>query len=198
MGNQLTSNAEAMRLFFTDDVYLVKSDLQISQAIQTVDLPKITAETEIATVITELPVSAINAANVEHSPERTWTFEYLGKNQKGILILVNDEVNKVSSTQGTELLRKLVKAIELTNNDFALLNYANYKGASFEEFYEFFNCQLVLSFGVEAIQLGLAPLPLHLVNSLGTTRLIFTTNLQELDTDQASKKTLWATLQTVK
>lgn len=195
MANQLTSNAEALRLFFTEDVYLVKDNVnRINEAIPA-DLPKVEA---IIAVNEQVEIPPITVADVPVSPKKEWSFEYLGKNQKGILILVNDELNKVSSTEGTELLRKLVKAIELTNNDFALVNYANYQGANFENLHQFFNCQLLLSFGVEAQHLGLTPQPLHLLHNFGTTRLIFTMNLHELDKDQVSKKVLWTTLQTIK
>jgi hypothetical protein len=201
MDNQLTSNAEALRLFFTDDIYLVKDDAQNAFAEPVKLSPDIAPQETLSK-----PIIAINA--VEDLPliveepkpilKKEFNFEFLGKNQKGILILVNDSVNKVSSEQGTELLRKLVKAIELTNNDFALVNYANYNGATFEDLNGFFNCQLVLSFGVETQQLGLATQALHQLFNLGDTRFIFTSNLHDLDSDQASKKILWANLQQLK
>ena len=202
MSNQLTSNAEALRLFFTEDVYLVKSESNADTAVSVAEnaihvaapIPSIAAD---EVVVEDLPVSvpSIAAAKTLH---KKWNFEHLGKNQKGILILVNDRVNKVSSSQGTELLRKLVKAIALTNNDFALVNFANYQGAKFEDLSTFFNCQLVLSFGVDAQQLGLTAQPLHQLNALGEIKMIFTSDLHDLDSDTASKKILWTTLQRLK
>ena len=157
MGNQLTSNAEALRLFFTEDIYLMQL-----------------------------------------APEQKVEFKYLGKNQKNILILVNDQINEVSSEQGRELLRKLVKAIDLTANDFALVNYANYKDADYNMLSDFFKCQLVLAFGVSSADLGLPVEPLHQIMTHNNTRFIFTTNLHDLDADQVSKKTLWTSLQQLK
>ncbi|WP_316785586.1 hypothetical protein [Pedobacter frigiditerrae] len=199
MANQLTSNAEALRLFFTEDVYLVKDDSQ-------------NAFVEPVTVKAELVshIPAIKPITKEETPslpiveepkpkmQKEWNFEFLGKNQKGILILVNDAANKVSSPQGTELLRKLVKAIELTNNDFALVNYANYLDATFDDLNRVFSCQLLISFGVGAKTLGLAEQALHQMSKAEQTRMIFTANLHDLDADQASKKLLWATLQQLK
>jgi hypothetical protein len=201
MTNQLTSNAEALRLFFTEDIFLVKDNVQNASVApvmisanftdkEIIVAPKVEVETKVV-LPTSVPV--IEEPKANYSKE--WNFEFLGKNQKHILILVNDAANKVSSPQGTELLRKLVKAIELTNNDFALVNYANYDGATFEDLNQVFSCQLLLSFGVNTDKLGLPEQPLHEITELNKTRLIFTTNLHDLDSDQMSKKTLWATLQ---
>lgn len=202
MNSQLTSNAEALRLFFTEDIYLVGDKVQ-NTSVEPVSV--------VATKVAESPSLPVLQQTAEIPLQQTplieetkpdikkeYTFEFLGKNQKGILIMVHDQENKVSSPVGTELLRKLVKAIELTNNDFALVNYANYPAANFEDLKRFFSCQLVLSFGVSTQQLGLDQQPLHQITTLGQTRFVFTKNLHELDGDQVSKKILWTSLQQLK
>ncbi|WP_316768959.1 hypothetical protein [Pedobacter frigiditerrae] len=199
MANQLTSNAEALRLFFTEDVYLVKDDSQnafIEPVTLKADLSS--AIPTIERIVTQETPSLPIVEEPKPKMQKEWDFEFLGKNQKGILILVNDAANKVSSPQGTELLRKLVKAIELTNNDFALVNYANYLDATFDDLNRVFSCQLLISFGVGAKTLGLGEQALHQMSKAEQTRMIFTSNLHDLDADQASKKLLWATLQQLK
>lgn len=192
MNSQLTNNAEALRLFFTEDIFLVNDNVEMAVATTIpVDLRK---EQEVSA----LPTLSVQIEKTKIEPKKSFDFEFLGKNQKGILILVNDNANKVSSVQGTELLRKLVKAIELTNNDFALVNYANYIGANFEDLNGVFNCQLVLSFGVSAQQLGLSEQEMHQLHKLNAIKLVFAKNLHDLDADVASKKTLWASLQQLK
>jgi hypothetical protein len=195
MINQLTSNAEALRLFFTEDVYLVKNEVEVVLEKANEKLDSMVARVEAAVETVAMPIIE---EEIQLDRKKEWNFEYLGKNQKGILILVNDSVNKVSSVQGTELLRKLVKAIELTNNDFALVNYANYPEAKFEDLTSFFNCKVLLVFGVDPVALNLTAYGLHQLHVIESTRLIFTTNLHELDSDQISKKTLWTTLQQLK
>ena len=202
MNSQLTSNAEALRLFFTDDIYLVGDKNQTS-SVEPVTVAEVPAPEIVA-----LPTINISYENRPEQPtlieepisliQKQRSFEFLGKNQKGILILVQDKENKVSTTVGTELLRKLVKAIELTNNDFALVNYAHYPDTAFEELKTFFKCQLVLSFGVATQQLGLEEQPLHQIAKVGETRFVFAKNLHDLDSDQLSKKTLWGSLQQLK
>ena len=176
MGVQLTDSAEALRLFFTEDIYLVNSDERVVPAAE----PKITA------IIAAVPETVVPAV-----------FKYLGKNQKNVLILVNDLVNDVSTERGRELLRNLVKALQLTANDFALLNYANHAKVTFEELHGFFSSRLVLAFGVSPVHLGLADLPLHMISLHGAAQLVFTGNLDQLAIDQEGKKILWGSLKQI-
>jgi len=201
MNSQLTSNAEALRLFFTDDVYLVNDQTQSITAEPVIITNRKVEDTTIVAPVAQVEQVTPVLSIVEEPKlvfEKKVEFEYLGKNQKRILILVNDNTNKVSSVQGTELLRKLVKAIELTNNDFALVNYANYTNASFEDLKSFFKCELILSFGVAMRTLGLAEQPLHQLFVVDNVKFVFTKNLHDLDSDQVSKKILWGSLQQLK
>jgi len=202
MNTQLTSNAEALRLFFTDDVYLVNDQTQSITAEPVIITNRKVEDTTIVAPVVAQVEQVTPVLSIVEEPksvfEKKVEFEYLGKNQKRILFLVNDSTNKVSSVQGTELLRKLVKAIELTNNDFALVNYANYTNASFEDLKSFFKCELILSFGVAMRTLGLAEQPLHQLFVVDNVKFVFTKNLHDLDSDQVSKKILWGSLQQLK
>lgn len=204
MTNQLTSNAEALRLFFTEDIYLVKNEFQEAFVkpvnefqeelkVETVVLPK--TEPKVYEEQVE-DLSLVQEPSVNLKPK--FDFKYLGNNQKNILILVNDSQNEVSTEQGRELLRKLVNAIALTGKDFALVNYSNYSTATYTDFADFFACKLVLAFGVNPKQLGLAEQALHQLNQVGEAKLVFTKNLHDLDSDQTSKKILWTSLQKLK
>ncbi len=188
--SQLITNAEALRLFFTEDVYLA-GDMTTMEN-QPVDPQKQTAAVEQAIVeVTKLEEPAPSYGQV-------FDFKYLGKNEKKILILVNDKENPVSTEQGRELLRKLVLSINLKNADFALLNYSAYTNAKFEHLSAFFSCKFLLSFGVSSNELGLGQQLLHQLHSLQNIQMIFTHNLHALETDMAAKKTLWGTLKNLK
>ena len=203
MSNQLTSNAEALRLFFTEDVYLVKNELQnafVEPVKVNVDLPQ--PAVVVMPIVNDKPIEqAPVLPNIVEEPKPTlkksFDFKFLGKNQRHILILVNDKLNDVSTEQGRELLRKLLLAINLTGKDFALVNYANYEDASFDDLNSFFKCQFLLSFGVTANQLGIQEQALHQLVQYNETKMVLTTNLHDLDSDQASKKILWGSLQKI-
>jgi hypothetical protein len=184
MPDQLTTNGDALRLFFTDDVYLVNE-------------PAITWGLPLEPAPISPRDEVVLAAPAEMSSElnRRFNFKFLGGNKRNILILVNDEENDVSSESGRELLRKIVKSINLVSADFALVNYASYKGATFVELSDFFKSSLVFSFGVEPSRLGLIDHPSNMVVQQGAVRMIFSYELRKLDADLSVKKALWGVLQ---
>lgn len=204
MGNQLTSNAEALRLFFTEDIYLV-DDFSKSLLTEPVNATVGQLQKEVVAVPhTKSSIEAKSATKTliieEPKPlmAKNFDFKFLGKNENKILILVNDAENETSTLQGRELLRKLVLAIGLTVKDFALVNYANYTGATFNDLNSFFSSKLLLSFGVSTKQLALEEQALHTLFNFGATKMVFTLNLHNLDSDEASKKLLWTSLKKLK
>jgi len=185
MNSPLTADTTALHLFFTDDVYLVNEP--------GLQLDAVGATPEITPLQQESPKQTSSSANAP--VQEPLAFKFLGKNQRNILILVNDVQNEVSDEAGRELLRKIVKSVNLTANDFALLNYAGYTGADFKQLMDHFSCALVFAFGVSPDQLSLAAHPENTIVNEGPVRLIFAAELRKLDQNPAGKKALWGSLQ---
>lgn len=201
--NQLITNEEALRLFFNDDVYLIGEGTSARESAELkLEMDKIAltkenvAQAKASQVQSVATLPQVTETNAAH--KTVFDFKYLGKNERSILILVNDRNNPVSTPQGTELLRKLVLSINLKNADFALLNYANYPAAKFVDLSSFFGCKLVLSFGISPADLGLADQQLHQLHSVENIQMIFTHNLHDLEADLSAKKALWGTLKNLK
>ena len=183
MADQLATGAEALRLFFTDDVFLVASNEPAETIVQPADLK---------------PEVNIPEVKIAEAKPASRAFTYLGKNQKNVLILVNDSANDVSTESGRELLRNLVKALQLTANDFALMNYARYEQLQFDELHSFFNCRLVLAFGVLPSHLGVAEQPQHMISTQESVQFVFSGNLDQLSADLEGKKKLWGSLKQIR
>jgi len=208
MENQLINNPEALRLFFNEDVFVVHDkDVQIPDSIvlqavsdgmtPAVQINNLTQKVSETVVIPReyLPDSSENL--ILEEPLAPKIFKYLGGNNKSVLILVNDSENDVSTPEGRELLRKIVKSVELSTPDFALLNYSKYAGTSFDELKDFFSPKLLLSFGIEISALKLN---LNWQNEIilhDGVRMIFAPNLHTLDADINGKKTLWGNLKKI-
>lgn len=196
MANQLTSNAEALRLFFTDDVYLVKDETKSADAKPVT--PVSYTQPIVEPIAVAEPIATIPAVEKNTAPiAEPRHFTYIGKYLKGVLILVNDKANKVSTAEGNLLLRNLVDAIQFKNDDFAVLNYTNYSDAKLEELKAFFKFDILLSFGVTAAELGV-DYPINQLCLMDNVKMVFTSNLHELSADKETKKILWTSLQKLK
>ncbi|MGM9477860.1 hypothetical protein ACS5PU_15620 [Pedobacter sp. GSP4] len=217
MENQLTNNANALRLFFTEEVFLVKDEsveilplrnaepVFVPENVSSVAEKELNITEEVIQIPeikpTQTPKVYPQTPEIPHivaEPQAPKTFKFLGGNKKSVLILVNDELHDVSTEQGRELLRKIVKAVDLGTPDFAILNYSNYKGTDFTELYNFFKPVTMLSFGVEIAHLKLNLIWQNEIIVHGPTRIIFAPNLHHLDSDITAKKLLWGNLQKIK
>jgi DNA polymerase III psi subunit len=216
MGDQLANNPEALRLFFNEDIYLLE-EAELATA-------PTAAAGSIALTFKEDPAAQIPTLQEQPSPvytserdslrlkeeqaggelakdpagnqsEQEITFSYKGKNARNILILVYDEVNDVTTAQGRELFKNIVKAKELSGSDYAIVNYAGYKDATFAQLKRFFNAKAILTFGVKASQLGLAEYPTHTVVQHEGVQLLFSIDLHQISLDKNIKRALWAGLQ---
>jgi len=133
--------------------------------------------------------------NTSNEAEQEINFSYKGRNARNILILVYDEVNEVTTAEGRELFKNIVKAKELSGSDYAIVNYAGYKDASFAQLKRFFNAKAILTFGVKASQLGLAEYPTHTVVQHEGVQMLFSIDLHQISLDTSIKRALWAALQ---
>ncbi len=217
MENQVTNNAQALRLFFTEDIFLVEDkNVKILAADSIMPVLRVDEIGDLETNEDSNANKNIQISEVEFNQERKVyekeiekphlieepitpkVFKFLGGNKKSALILVNDQLNPVSSEQGRELLRKIVKAVDLGTPDFAVVNYANYPDASFVELRAFFKPQLMLAFGVEISDLQLNYVWEHEIIAHENTQIIFAPNLHQLEEDAIAKRLLWKNLQKIK
>jgi len=193
MGNELTTSGDGLRLFFTDDIYLVDEPSPAKglapegvDAQQNVQMP--------ATPVAALPVFSEPSVGLTKTSRPKVEYKYLGNNKRNILILVNDAAHDVSDENGRELLRKILKSVNLSTADFALLNYHRYQESSYAELMAHFASTIVFAFGVSPLQLGLNQHPLNAVVREGEVMLVFAAELKQLDADLNGKKALWGCL----
>ncbi|RNL54713.1 hypothetical protein [Pedobacter jejuensis] len=213
MESQVTNNANALRLFFTEDVFLVedkdvKIDAEVAYEAVSDDLnalKHVADSSEISIPKDENPIlvahkhpESLEIPPILEENKPKTEFKFLGGNKKFVLILVNDKTYDVSTEQGRDLLRKIVKAIDLSTPDFALLNFANHIGTDYAELQQFFKPQLMLAFGVETSHLNLDLVWENEILTHESTRMIFAPNLHDLDGNLAEKKALWSHLQKIK
>jgi DNA polymerase III psi subunit len=212
MSDQLTNNPEALRLFFTEDIFLVKESPEVQSTHSRTNEPELSQVTEaqgadsssqVHLPSLHAPVSlsqasvTLPAIDLKAPEQAAVPFKYVGANERNILILVYDTEHPVSSIAGRQLLGMILKSINLDRNDCALLNYASCEGADFTQLHAFFQPQYVFSFGVTPNQLGLPGATSNSIVTQADSKLIFSSNLDALSEDPATKKLLWASLKQI-
>jgi DNA polymerase III psi subunit len=169
MAEQITRDTEALKLFFTEDIFLVPNEL--------------------------LAAASLPAAETREQVKETASYASIGQNARKILILVQSEEYPTHIGMGIPLLWNIVKAIKLEPADVAVVNYSAYPDLQIEALQAYFQPQLLISFGIESKALGLSLQPLQVLVNLAKMNAIFSLSLKGLDEDINSKKMLWKSLQ---
>jgi len=180
MAGQITRDTEALKLFFTEDIFLVPNEVQ----------PAVKTAVETSELSTPEPAEKL----VTPSPAKI-AYPSIGQNKRKILILVKAAEYPESTTQGVPLLWNIVKAIKLDPNDVAVFNYSAYPNLPLEDLQTYFQPQLLISFGIESTALSISSQPLQVLVTLEKMNAIFSLTLKGLDEDINSKKLLWKSLQ---
>jgi hypothetical protein len=174
MPAQLTSDPEALRLFFTEDIYLIPDEEIQKEAIIENKSPN-------------------PAPEVEKVTENT--FNFLGGNGRNILVLMNDPIHPEGNTGDMAFLWRILGAIKLTVQDCAVLNVYHHPGTDFNALATFFKPQAFLSFGVDAVSLGLPRQDSSALIQHNNIHLICSPPLAAIGADVALKTLLWKSLQ---
>ena len=188
MGQQLLENDAALRLFFTDPIFIAV-DKTSAGAKMADNTPQEQA--------VESPVAKPSKGG--HQPDQPMpsiqpNFTFIGGNEQHILVLVNDSSHSVSNPEGAELLRNILKFMQLKTADFALVNYANNTTATFTELREFFKPKLMLGFGIDAESLGLADAQPNTPTKMDECMILLAKDLPAMSADNNEKRTFLTAL----
>lgn len=134
----------------------------------------------------------ISSDKIEHSlVEEGRAITYLGDNERGILILVNDLESEFLNQKDLIFLMTIVEAgLKFTKKDFALVNCAVFpqKQILKEVPYNF-----LIDFGIKT-ESDDGDSPLYEVKELDNKKLLYGENLSVIEADKQKKKLLWAAL----
>ncbi|MCH8319169.1 MAG: hypothetical protein IIA88_11865 [Bacteroidetes bacterium] len=128
--------------------------------------------------------------------------EYLGEFKKQLLILVEDNENAYLSESDKEFLENILRAIEHTYKDIALLNLGNPAlkrlKVDFQSLADYFDFTKLIIFGDLFNQVSdiKSPQKYHPYSKEGQT-ILLADSLDEIKNDIEKKKKLWEGLQAV-
>ncbi|HEX7367490.1 MAG TPA: hypothetical protein VF273_10365 [Pelobium sp.] len=203
--NQLqTDNLIALSLLLDEDIYVL-NDLPKSEtsavAMEAVEeLPELPKAAANPPVVPSLSPPTIAAKEVvipkieeqeKPAPAKSEGFEYLGENNKYILIIVDNANEKFLSKTDQAFLTKIISAKKWSLEDVAIVNKANYAKLDFDELKAFFACNKLITFGFN-------PTALNIVGALANQKSMYknvavlgTWDLAKLQMDVSKKTIFW-------
>lgn len=200
--NQLqTDNLIALSLLLDEDIYVL-NDLPQTVPEQTVT----DGNTDIISqpnielpraddVIKPQPVPTITIPKIDKptAPVKPINngFDYLGENNKYILIIVNNENEKFLSKTDLDFLVKIMSAKKWVIEDVAIVNMAKYGRLDFEHLKAYFACSKIVTFGFNPAVLNIVGAVANKKSLYKNVAILGTWDLAKLQSDVAKKTVFW-------
>lgn len=123
---------------------------------------------------------------------------FLGKNERQVIILVNDKDNLFLPDDDLKFLTGILTACKLTLNDVAIINIAKNPAIQYELIQQHLKAAKVFAFDVPMKDIGL-PLqfPAYQIQLYNETVYLHAPSLQFLKNNKEEKSQLWASLQKI-
>jgi hypothetical protein len=214
-------NAEFLRHFMPETLYLIESDQQPvvsapnyipeslaiaeaqtitanSEAVDTKSVAKPTEEEPPAPVPPSAPVAAIpKLPKVEATPQPK-SFDVIGENSKGLIVLVTLPDADFRALPQSQFLTKILAAIGFGPSDVAFVNNVSGAITKFEALRDTTKTNYIISFA-SRLDTDLPHEKFTLYNPVPVdgVPVVFSQSLAVLDGDQEQKKLLWGALQRV-
>jgi len=130
--------------------------------------------------------------------ETTTAFAILGKNQKGVLVMVSDKENAFLADDELNFLLGILSACKLNMDDVGILNLVKYADADYKKISAELNAEVFLLFGIGAdgIKLPLA-FPQYQIQKYDSQTYLCAPALSALQHDKAEKIKLWNCLKQI-
>ena len=124
--------------------------------------------------------------------------KYLGKNNRHILIVVNEKDHKFLGDDELSFLMNILSACNITMADAALVNAYADENVMYENLIKNFEPSTILFIGTEPQALGFpVQIPMYQVQAYNKQQYLCTPSLQKLSADKEEKKQLWVALQKI-
>lgn len=135
----------------------------------------------------------LNPASITNDDNKA--IKFYGEKDKNVLVLIDQQTTDLLKTQEYDLLLKIMSAINVTLNQFTLVNMADNAALDFPKLSGEFNFKQLIVFGIHpsVISLGDSAVNYFPVKN-GAHTFLFSDSLSELLGDVGKKKLLWASL----
>ena len=193
----LSTNSAVLTALLGSDVYHIsEATSQLEQAgiianEQNIEKQAITAEPSVAS-------AKVTMISSDQTPS-SLHYDYLGENNKYILILIDQPLkSEIISSKDLLLLEKTLAALKLELRDVAIVNLQQCEELHFKSLKEFFSCNKVIGFGIELAKIGIEKeVPINTVFRIEECPFLLASSLEELSGNQAQKVVWWSAMKSV-
>lgn len=186
MSNLLSQDQSALKMLFTEDIYLVQERTME-------DAAPVTTK-DVATETTLQTSSAIKAPRITSPVEDlpiSASFEYVGDNNKYFLVLHDDKIHTRINPVHQEMLLKVMAAKKFELRDLAIVNVNRYPGVKFDALKKFFSCTRVVMFGINTSEIGLKVPKLNKEQIIDNVKTLATYSLEDMRNSADKKREFW-------
>ena len=200
MSNLLSQDQAALKMLFTDDIYLIREEkteiaVPVIKNESSLELEHKVQPEGIIPVNKKVPAEDIvrieeKVENEVNTPVKK-DFEYQGDNNKYFLVIIDDKIHTRMNPVHQEMLLKVMNAKKLELRDLAILNINRYPEAKFNGLKSFFSCNRLVLFGVSPAQIGLPSISVNKAGSAGIVKVLATYGLEEMRNSADKKREFW-------
>ncbi|WPU99265.1 hypothetical protein SNE26_24945 [Mucilaginibacter sp. cycad4] len=193
-------NPAAFRFVLEDELYLLNADKLLYDKIT--ESEPAAAVPLSPTIENTKPVSLTIIPSLTPEPQAVIKtpvddFKYLGKNLKNFLVLTCYKTTEFIIAEHLTALENILKRKELSHEDVAIFNLANYNETKFSQLKTFFKPTKVLVLGGDALPQDIKVLkPNKPVTSNGIT-VLYSYSFDEMMDNVDYKKTFWELVKTL-
>ena len=179
-------NPNAYRFIMQDEIYLLEQDKGVKHIAITPG-PAVKSEEITPTPAVKVPQAPFQP--VVETPKLT--FNYLGKNNKNFLVLVNYAAEEFIDPAHLTALESILKRLEVAIDDVAILNMKNHAHADLNVLSQFFSPKKLLIMGDAALPAGTKKPALNALFKLNGYNALFSFSFAEMMESNDNKKAFW-------
>lgn len=180
MDSLKTNHPLALSFLFNEELYVLNDGTTINE------------EVIQNSTVTEISVLAEPEVKKPEKP----VFDYIGENNKYILIIVKDPVQQFLNAKELEFLLKILSAKKLDLKDIAIINTETYGSLDFKDLKEYFALSKILTFGINPASLNITGITANKAGEYNGVKILGTWTLAQLEADVKKKTTYWNELKT--
>ncbi|TSD63907.1 hypothetical protein FFF34_015180 [Inquilinus sp. KBS0705] len=163
-------NPNAYRFILEDEIYLLEKD-------------KVSRPQPVPQPVAPTPVIEIKTPDV--------VFNYMGKNNKAFLILVNYSGEQFIPAAHLTALENILKGKQLGLDDVAIFNLNNYADTGIDQLTQYFKPAKLLVLGQNAMPNGISTLTLNQPTQIGGIAALYSFGFDDMMDNVANKKAFW-------